>query len=169
MAISTKLGELLARDPSIVLGPADLRELDAKFRKIDIDGDGEITRAELHRSLDTGHSAPFVVESKVDAFLQDMDLDGDGMLTFEELTSATAVRRVEKLLAAIAREVTILDPGGDANETAVAAQILDRLLDAIGLYDAAARASLLATVERRADGRVDPETLALAFFAAKRK
>lgn len=40
----------------------------------------------------------------------------------------------------------------------------DRAL--IGLYDAPARAAVIARIERGADGRVHPEQLALAFFAA---
>lgn len=168
MAISTELRNLLTRDPSVVLGPADLRELDAKFRSIDVDGDGEITRVELSRSLADKQAAPFMTESRVDAFLQDMDLDGDGLLTFEELASATAVRRVEKLLSSIAREVAILDPAGDAGDAAIAEPILDPLLEAIGLYDAPARAAALGKLERGADGRVYPEQLALAVLAAKR-
>ncbi len=167
MAISTDLRELLTRDPGLVLGPDDLRELDAKFSALDVDGDGEITRVELRRSLGAGAAAPFMTESRVDAFLRDMDLDGDGQLTFEELTSATAVRRVEALLGKIAREVAILDPDGDAGERAIAGPILDPLLEALGLYDAPARAAVLAKLERGADGRVDPEQLALAYFAGK--
>ena len=166
MSISTELRELLTRDPSLVLKPDDLQQLDAKFRAIDVDDDGEITRVELRRSLGAGQAAPFMTESRVDAFLREMDLDGDGQLTFEELTSATAVRRVEALLQKLAREVTILDPNGLAGEQTIAEAILDPLLEALGLYDAAARASAIANLERR-DGRVYPEQLALAWFAVK--
>lgn len=168
MAISTELRDLVIRDPSLVLSPADLQELDAKFSALDEDNDGEITRVELRRSLGGGQAAPFMTESRVDAFLRDVDLDGDGQLTFEELASATAVRHAETLLAKIAAEVGILDPGGDADDEAISEAILDRLLEAIGLYDADARAAALAKIERRADGRVYPEQLALAYFAAKR-
>lgn len=169
MAISTDLRELLTRDPSLVLGSDDLRELDAKFSAIDVDGDGEITRVELRRSLGGAAAAPFMTESRVDAFLRDMDLDGDGQLTFEELTSATAIRRVEAQLDKIAREVAILDPNGDVSEQAIAESILDPLLEALGLYHAPARAAVLAKLERGADGRVYPERLTLALFAAKRR
>jgi hypothetical protein len=161
MAISTALRALLTRDPSVVLGPTDLGDLDAKFRVIDRDGDGEITRLELQRSLGG--------DKQVDAFLQDMDLDGDGMLTFEELASATAVKRVESLLGKIAREVTIHDPAGDVGETAIKDAILESLLEGIGLYDPASRAAVLAKLERGEDGRVYPEPLALAFFSVKRR
>lgn len=167
MPISTELREFLTRDPSLVLDAEDLRKLDEKFRELDVDGDGEITRVELRRSLGAGHAAPFMTESRVDEYLREMDLDGDGHVTFEEVASATAVRRVEALLAKIAREVTILDPDGDANEDAIREPILDGLLEAIGLYDAPARAGVIATIERGADGRVYPEQLALAFFAVK--
>ena len=167
MAISTKLQDLVTRDPSLVLAADDLQQLDAKFSEIDGDGDGEITRAELRRSLGGGQAAPFVTESRVDAFLRDMDLDGDECLTFEELASATAVRHVEQLLAQIAREIVILDPDSDADDAAISEAVLEPLLEAIGLYDAPARARALAKLERGADGRVYPEQLALAFFAAK--
>jgi hypothetical protein len=167
MAISPELRDALIRDPSLVLGADELQELDLKFRELDEDGDGEITRVELRRSLGAGQAAPFMTESRVDAFLREMDLDGDGQLTFEELASATAVRRVEALLVQIAREVVILDPDGDAADEAIRESILDSLLEALGLYDAAARSAGIAAVERRADGRVYPEGLALAFLAAK--
>lgn len=169
MAISTEFRELLTRDPNLVLDADDLLELDAKFRELDQDGDGEITRVELRRSLGgSGSAAPFMTESRVDAFLREMDLDGDGQLTFEELASATAVRRAEALLLQIAREVTILDPHRNASDKAIREPILDGLLEALGLYDAPKRAAVIATLEHGADGRIDPEQLALAFFAARK-
>lgn len=169
MAISPQLRDRLARDPGLVLGADDLQQLDAKFNKIDVDGDGEITREELRSSLGGGGAAaPFVTESRVESFLKDMDLDGDGSLTFEELASATAVRRVEKLVTQILREEVGLDPNGDADDPSLKEEILDKLLELVGLYDAPEREACLAALERGEDGRAYPEPLALAFFAVKK-
>ena len=169
MSISTELRDRVARDPSIVLAGGDLQELDAKFNEIDKDGDGEITRVELRRSLGGGgQAAPFVTESRVNAFLRDMDLDGDGCLTFEELASATAVRRLEGLVVRIEHEVALLDPNSDASDASISGGILTPLLEALGLYDASACATAIASLECGPDDRVDREQLALAYFAGAR-
>ena len=169
MAASTKLRELVAHDPSRVLGADELQQLDAMFGELDEDGDGEITRVELRRSLGDRQAAPFVTESRVDAFLRDMDLDGDGSLTFEELTSVTALRQLESVLAQIQNERAILAPNSDVDEEALSEALLDPLLEVLGLHEAARRVTALAGIERGADGRVYPESLALAYFAAKQR
>ena len=168
MVLSAELQEQVSRDPSLVLGAQDLQQLDAKFRAIDVDDDGEITRDELRESLGDKQAAPFVTESRVDAFLRDVDLDGDGCLTFEELASATAVRRVESLLGKIENEIAILAPNSDISEGAIPDEVVEPLLENIGLWDADSRALALAKLERGDDGRVYPEQLCLAFFAAKK-
>ena len=168
MPLSTKLRDLVTRDPSRVLAADDLRQLDETFGELDDDGDGEITRVELRRALADRKAAPFVTETRVEAFLADVDLDGDGCLTFEELTSATALRRVESLLSQIQHEVATLDPNADADDETLSAAILDPLLEVLGVHAAPARAEALATLERGDDGRVHREQLALAFFAARR-
>ena len=168
MTLSTQLRDLVSRDPSQVLSVDDLRQLDETFRGIDEDDDGEVTRVELRRALADRRAAPFVTESRVDAFLSDVDLDGDGCLTFEELTSATALRRVESLLSQIEHEVATLDPNAEADDATIADTILDPLLEVLGVHEAPARAEAIAKLERTANARVHREHLALAFFAAKR-
>lgn len=166
MALSSKLHDLIVRDPGRVLGASDLRELDEKFKRIDVDGDGEITRVELRAALGGDETAPFVTESRVDAFLRDVDLDGDGQLTFEELVSSTALHRAATLMARLEHELEARDARCETG--GIAEPLLDDLLEIMGLDDWAARAAIVADVDRGQDGLVHPEALLLAFFTARK-
>ncbi|XP_021741115.1 probable calcium-binding protein CML36 [Chenopodium quinoa] len=56
------------------------------FKMIDLDGDGKITRVELHSLFKRVRvNAPSLSEEEVAAMIKDIDMDGDGCISLKEL------------------------------------------------------------------------------------
>ena len=54
------------------------------FRVFDVDGNGSISKAELHKILNGGGLSDVESSKSLDALISECDLDGDGEISFEE-------------------------------------------------------------------------------------
>lgn len=59
---------------------------------MDLDGDGKITRVELHSIFNRVRvNAPSLTEDEVAEMIKDIDIDGDGCISFQELEAVGSV------------------------------------------------------------------------------
>merc|ERR1712048_1040828 len=56
----------------------------AAFRTFDLDGDGKITREELHKVLNGGSVQKALGAAKIEKMIREFDSNGDGCIDFEE-------------------------------------------------------------------------------------
>ncbi|XP_057548193.1 probable calcium-binding protein CML36 [Amaranthus tricolor] len=66
--------------------------IEETFKMMDLDGDGKITRVELHSIFNRVRvNAPSLTEDEVAEMIKDIDIDGDGCISFQELEAVGSV------------------------------------------------------------------------------
>ena len=68
----------LLREPSSFTGD-EIMSMKAAFAKLDVNGDGQLSHAEVHTAL--GEMMP---EEDIESLLKEMDADGDGQIDYQE-------------------------------------------------------------------------------------
>ena len=78
--LTTRRGTLV-REPSSFTGD-EIMSMKAAFAKLDCNGDGQLSHAEVHTAL--GEMMP---EEEIASLLKEMDADGDGQIDYQEFLS----------------------------------------------------------------------------------
>lgn len=149
LGATSKLKTALSRVMvSSTLSAAEVAALKVAFQKMDANGDGKITIAELEQALKVYPALRAGIED-LQALIKVADTDGDGSLDLNELVHVTVQKKLysneERLWAAFQK----LDINGDGK---ISAAEIQKMLPE---EDAASMAQMLSEHDKNGDGEID--------------
>lgn len=113
---SCKFKQVVLSALSSALDEKDLDDLKRAFLECDLDGDGEITAAELKQVLQESSGSNSELEAHVKAILA-LDVDGDGKISYNELVMNTVQKKLSAKEDRLFNVFQALDLNGDGKVT----------------------------------------------------